>query len=113
MQPYDRTVVLVFFVFLSVVIAWVTETREGTLEEYALSRVARLYSVILPALILTPVAVRPRRVPPSVAANAEMLPRRKGGSPSSARETQREYVAEKNVKRAATYHGQPGPQRRW
>ena len=55
MQPYGRTAVLVFFVLSGFVIAWVTEVKERTLEEYALSRVARLYSVILPALIVTAV----------------------------------------------------------
>jgi peptidoglycan/LPS O-acetylase OafA/YrhL len=55
MQPYGRTAVLVFFVLSGFVIAWVTESRERTLEEYALSRVARLYSVIVPAFILTAV----------------------------------------------------------
>jgi len=55
MQPYGRTAVLVFFVLSGFVIAWVTEAKERTLEEYALSRAARLYSVILPALIITAV----------------------------------------------------------
>ena len=55
MQAYGRTGVLVFFVLSGFVIAWVTETRERTLQEYALSRVARLYSVIIPAFILTAV----------------------------------------------------------
>jgi peptidoglycan/LPS O-acetylase OafA/YrhL len=54
-QPYGRTAVLVFFVLSGFVIAWVTETRERTAQEYALSRVARLYSVIVPAFILTAV----------------------------------------------------------
>ena len=54
-QPYGVTAVFVFFVLSGFVIAWVTETREGTLEEYALSRVARLYSVVLPVLIATAV----------------------------------------------------------
>jgi len=53
MQPYGHTAVIVFFVLSGFVIAWVTETREGTLEEYALSRAARLYSVIVPAFIVT------------------------------------------------------------
>src|SRR5436309_9308252 len=48
-----RTAVLVFFVLSGFVIAWVTETRERTLEEYGHSRVARLYSVIIPAFVLT------------------------------------------------------------
>jgi peptidoglycan/LPS O-acetylase OafA/YrhL len=55
MQPYGRTAVLVFFVLSGFIIAWVSEAREATLEEYALSRVARLYSVIVPAFILTAV----------------------------------------------------------
>jgi peptidoglycan/LPS O-acetylase OafA/YrhL len=55
MQPYGHTAVFVFFVLSGFVIAWVTETRERTFDDYALSRVARLYSVILPAFILTAV----------------------------------------------------------
>jgi peptidoglycan/LPS O-acetylase OafA/YrhL len=51
--PYGRVAVLVFFVLSGFVIAWVTETREQTFEEYALSRAARLYSVILPAFLVT------------------------------------------------------------
>ncbi len=50
-----RTAVLVFFVLSGFVIAWVSDTRERSLEEYGLSRVARLYSVIIPALVLTAV----------------------------------------------------------
>ena len=50
---YGRTAVLVFFVLSGFVIAWVSDTRERTLEDYALSRASRLYSVIIPALILT------------------------------------------------------------
>ncbi len=48
-----RTAVLVFFVLSGFVIAWVSGTRERTLEEYGLSRAARLYSVIIPAFFLT------------------------------------------------------------
>src|SRR5215813_6648694 len=54
-QSYGHTAVLVFFVLSGFVIAWVTETREHSLEDYALSRVARLYSVIVPAFIVTAV----------------------------------------------------------
>jgi peptidoglycan/LPS O-acetylase OafA/YrhL len=53
--PYGRTAVLVFFVLSGFVIAWISETKEKTLEEYALSRAARLYSVILPVLLITAV----------------------------------------------------------
>jgi peptidoglycan/LPS O-acetylase OafA/YrhL len=52
-SDYGRTAVLVFFVLSGFVIAAVTDTRERSLENYALSRVARLYSVIIPAFILT------------------------------------------------------------
>lgn len=45
--------VLVFFVLSGFVIAYVTDTKEGALSRYATNRVARIYSVALPALILT------------------------------------------------------------
>src|ERR1700740_120911 len=50
-MPYGRIAVLLFFVLSGFVIAWITETRESSLEDYGLSRVARLYSVILPAAL--------------------------------------------------------------
>ena len=50
---FGRTAVIVFFVLSGFVIAWVSNTREHTLEEFGLSRIARLYSVIIPAFILT------------------------------------------------------------
>jgi peptidoglycan/LPS O-acetylase OafA/YrhL len=50
---YGHTAVLVFFVLSGFVIAWVTETRERGLGDYVLSRAARLYSVIIPAFIIT------------------------------------------------------------
>ena len=55
---YGRTSVVVFFVLSGFVIAWVTETRERTFEDYAFSRIARLYSVIVPAFLLTAVLDR-------------------------------------------------------
>ncbi|MGM9491832.1 acyltransferase family protein [Ideonella sp. YS5] len=45
--------VMVFFVLSGFVIAHVVTTKERTLTEYAASRLARLYSVVVPALILT------------------------------------------------------------
>jgi peptidoglycan/LPS O-acetylase OafA/YrhL len=50
---YGHTAVLVFFVLSGFVIASVTDTRERRLEDYALSRASRLYSVMIPAFILT------------------------------------------------------------
>src|SRR5215831_20934769 len=52
---YGHIAVLVFFVLSGFVIASVTETRERSFENYALSRIARLYSVIIPAFVLTAV----------------------------------------------------------
>jgi len=45
--------VAVFFVLSGFVIAFVVETRERSLRQYAASRLSRLYSVVLPALLLT------------------------------------------------------------
>ena len=45
--------VMVFFVLSGFVIAYVAAHKERTIEEYAASRFARLYSVVVPALILT------------------------------------------------------------
>jgi peptidoglycan/LPS O-acetylase OafA/YrhL len=45
--------VMVFFVLSGYVIAHVADTRESRLGEYAASRLARLYSVVVPALLLT------------------------------------------------------------
>ena len=49
----SQTAVTVFFVLSGYVIAHVLTTREKTGVDYAASRLARLYSVVLPALILT------------------------------------------------------------
>jgi peptidoglycan/LPS O-acetylase OafA/YrhL len=45
--------VIVFFVLSGFVIANVADTKEQTLADYAASRLARLYSVLIPALFLT------------------------------------------------------------
>jgi peptidoglycan/LPS O-acetylase OafA/YrhL len=50
---YGRASVLAFFVLSGFVIAWVAQGKEANLQEYALSRISRLYSVIIPALIMT------------------------------------------------------------
>jgi peptidoglycan/LPS O-acetylase OafA/YrhL len=54
-SDYGHTAVLVFFVLSGFVIASVSETRERSLENYALSRIARLYSVMIPAFVVTAV----------------------------------------------------------
>lgn len=45
--------VMVFFVLSGFVIAYVSEQKEHTLRDYSISRLARLWSVAVPALILT------------------------------------------------------------
>jgi peptidoglycan/LPS O-acetylase OafA/YrhL len=52
---YSQVAVIVFFVLSGYVIAHVLATRESTPLEYTASRVARLYSVVLPALFLVTV----------------------------------------------------------
>ena len=52
LDSYGQIAVTVFFVLSGYVIAHVMATRERTLLEYAASRFGRLYSVVLPALIL-------------------------------------------------------------
>ena len=46
--------VVIFFVLSGYVIAYVTDTRENTWRTYSISRLARLYSVALPAIVLVP-----------------------------------------------------------
>lgn len=50
---YGQTAVTLFFVLSGYVIALVVETREKGAFSYAVSRFSRLYSVVIPALILT------------------------------------------------------------
>lgn len=45
--------VMVFFVLSGLVIAYVAHEREKTLKDYFISRLARLYSVVAPALVAT------------------------------------------------------------
>jgi peptidoglycan/LPS O-acetylase OafA/YrhL len=53
LEPLSHTAVAVFFVLSGYVIAHVMETRERTIIEFAASRFGRLYSVVVPALVLT------------------------------------------------------------
>lgn len=50
---YAREAVMVFFVLSGFVINFVAKTKEHELKAYTLSRLSRLYSVVLPALALT------------------------------------------------------------
>jgi peptidoglycan/LPS O-acetylase OafA/YrhL len=51
--PYGRTAVMSFFVLSGFVIAHVACTTEKDPARYALARISRLYSVVIPALVLT------------------------------------------------------------
>ena len=51
--PYMSEAVTIFFVLSGFVIGYVTDRRETTANAYAASRLARIYSVALPALVLT------------------------------------------------------------
>lgn len=50
---FGNEAVMAFFVLSGFVIAFVTDQREQTVAAYAAARLARLYSVILPAMLLT------------------------------------------------------------
>jgi len=50
---WGTTAVTIFFVLSGYVIAYVLEKRERSFLDYSASRFARLYSVVLPALLLT------------------------------------------------------------
>jgi peptidoglycan/LPS O-acetylase OafA/YrhL len=50
---YGHSSVIVFFVLSGFVIAYVTDTKENEWTSYAASRLSRVYSVVLPTLLLT------------------------------------------------------------
>ena len=50
---FGDVAVIIFFVLSGYVIAYVTSTREKTISQYASARIARIYSVVLIALLLT------------------------------------------------------------
>ena len=52
-QPYGHDGVMVFFVLSGFVIQYVAQHKEKTFYDYSIARLARLYSVVLPALLLT------------------------------------------------------------
>ena len=53
LAQFGEDAVMVFFVLSGFVIAYVTDVKERTPKTYMVSRLARLYSVAIPALILT------------------------------------------------------------
>lgn len=66
---FGTPAVLIFFVLSGFVIAYVNKTREKTVRDYTIARMSRLFSVTVPALLLTAIcdtvgnAVRPDLYP--------------------------------------------------
>lgn len=52
-SDFGHSAVIIFFVLSGFVIAYVTGTKESGAKDYAASRMARIYSVALPAILLT------------------------------------------------------------
>jgi len=52
-SDFGHSSVIVFFVLSGFVIAYVTDTKENTWTSYGASRLSRIYSVAVPAIILT------------------------------------------------------------
>lgn len=50
---YGHSAVIVFFVLSGYVIGYVAHEKERTLKQYAAARLSRLYSVVIPAILLT------------------------------------------------------------
>jgi peptidoglycan/LPS O-acetylase OafA/YrhL len=52
-QAYGHSAVVIFFVLSGFVISYAAGTKERTLFDFSVARLARLYSVVLPAILLT------------------------------------------------------------
>lgn len=50
---YGHSAVIVFFVLSGFVIAYITDTKESALPDYAASRFSRVFSVAIPAIVIT------------------------------------------------------------
>jgi peptidoglycan/LPS O-acetylase OafA/YrhL len=53
MQEYGHLAVIVFFVLSGLVIAYSADRKDRTLHAYCVSRFSRLYSVVVPAIVVT------------------------------------------------------------
>ena len=54
-SQFGHAAVIVFFVLSGYVIAFVTDTKDKNIHAFYISRFARLYSVVLPVLIIVPI----------------------------------------------------------
>ncbi len=52
-SDFGHSSVIVFFVLSGFVIAYVTDTKESTVATYAASRISRVFSVAIPAIVIT------------------------------------------------------------
>lgn len=52
-KPYAQTAVMAFFVLSGFVIAYVVDVKEKDARSYTIARVSRIYSVVIPALLIT------------------------------------------------------------
>lgn len=57
-QSFGHSAVIVFFVLSGFVVQFSVDKKEGTLTDYLVARFARIYSVVLPAILLTVVCDR-------------------------------------------------------
>lgn len=53
MKHFDQTAVMIFFVMSGFVISYISSTKETALKDYSIARISRLYSVVVPALVIT------------------------------------------------------------
>ena len=54
-QQFGHSAVIAFFVLSGYVISFVSDTKEKDMRSYYIGRFSRLYSVVLPVLILVPI----------------------------------------------------------
>lgn len=52
---YGNSAVIVFFMLSGYVIAYITDIKENNIKDYSVSRLARIYSVALPVVLITPI----------------------------------------------------------
>lgn len=53
--PFGADALIVFFVMSGFVISYISEVKEQTPSEYFTARIARLWSILIPALLMTPI----------------------------------------------------------
>lgn len=54
-SQFGHSAVIVFFILSGYVIAYITDIKEHKIQDYSVSRLARIYSVALPVVLITPI----------------------------------------------------------